>query len=244
VTFTDATIKASQTTQAYTYRVAAANVAGLSAYATSLPVAVNVVVPPAAPANLVAALQTGPSIVLTWTDNANNETGFVIQRAANGGAFAQIATVPAFSGTGTPPAFIDTVQAVATNTTYTYRVAATNAGGTSAFSNTASATVPALPMSPSNLILVNGPNKNKARSVILTWADNSNNETGFTIQRATNSLFTQGLTTTNVGANVTTFTQTSLSPNTQYWFRIRANNGTIVFTVWVNAVPFPITTNP
>jgi hypothetical protein len=244
VTFTDTTIKASQTTQSYTYRVAAGNVVGLSAYATSLPVAVAVVVPPAAPSGLVATLQTGPTIALTWTDNANNETGFVIQRSTNGGAFAQIATVPAFSGTGTPPAFIDTVQAVATNTTYSYKVAATNAGGTSAFSNIASAMVPALPMAPSNLILVNGPNKNKARSVILTWADNSNNETGFTIQRATNSVFTQGLTTATVGANVTTLTQTGLSANTQYWYRIRANNGTIIFTGWVNATPFPITTNP
>jgi phosphodiesterase/alkaline phosphatase D-like protein len=99
-------------------------------------------------------------------------------------------------------------------------------------------------MAPSSLTLVNGPNKNKLRSVILTWADNSNNETGFTIQRATNSLFTQGLTTVTVGANVTTLTQTSLSPNTQYWFRIRANNGTIIFTFWVNATPFPILTNP
>ena len=126
----------------------------------------------------------------------------MIQRSVNGGAFAQIAIAPAFSGTGTPPAFIDTVQALATNTTYSLRVAATNAGGTSAFSNTASATVPALPAAPSNLLLVNGPNKNKQRSVILTWADNSNNETGFTIQRATNSLFTQGLTTVTVAANV------------------------------------------
>ena len=80
--------------------------------------------------------------------------------------------------------------------------------------------------------------------MILTWSDNSSNETGFTIQRATNALFTQGLTTANVGANVTTLTQTGLTPNTQYWFRIRANNGTIIFTGWVNATPFPITTNP
>jgi hypothetical protein len=244
VAFTDTTIKAAQTTQAYTYRVAAANVAGLSAYATSLPVAVAVVVPPAGPANLVATLQTGPKIALTWTDNANNETGFMIQRSVNGGAYTQIATAPAFSGTGTPPAFIDTVQALTSNTTYSYKVAATNAGGTSAFSNTASATVPALPLAPSNLTAVNGANKNRARSVVLVWNDNASNETGFTIQRATNALFTQGLTTVTVGANVTTLTQTSLTANTQYWFRIRSNNGTIVFSNWVNATPFPITTNP
>jgi FtsP/CotA-like multicopper oxidase with cupredoxin domain len=244
VTFTDTTIKAAQTTQSYTYRVAAGNVAGLSAYVTSNTIAVGVVVPPAAPTNLVATLQAGPQVRLTWTDNAINETGFVIERSTDGVNFAQIATVPALSGTGTPPAFIDTVQAVATNTTYSYRVAATNAGANSAFSNTASATVPALPLAPSSLIAVNGPNKNRSRSVVLVWSDNSNNETGFTIQRATNALFTQGLTTVTVGANVTTITQTGLSANTQYWYRIRANNGTIIFTVWVNATPFPILTNP
>ncbi|MBP1599383.1 MAG: hypothetical protein H6Q05_4760, partial [Acidobacteria bacterium] len=36
----------------------------------------------------------------------------------------------------------------------------------------------------------------------------------------------------------------SLNPSTQYWFRIRANNGAIISTVWVNATPFPIRTNP
>jgi phosphodiesterase/alkaline phosphatase D-like protein len=91
---------------------------------------------------------------------------------------------------------------------------------------------------------MNGPNRNKQRSVILTRADNSTNETGFTIERATNALFTQALTTVTVAANTTTLTQTGLTPNTQYWFRIRANNGTIVFTTWVNASPLPITTNP
>jgi hypothetical protein len=137
-----------------------------------------------------------------------------------------------------------TVMPSFSDVTYSYRVAATNSAGNSTYSNTASAVVPALPAAPSNLIAVNGPDKNKARSVILVWSDNSNNETGFTIQRATNALFTQGLTTTNVGANVTTLTQTNLTLNTQYWYRIRANNGTFIFTTWVNATPFPIRTNP
>jgi phosphodiesterase/alkaline phosphatase D-like protein len=78
----------------------------------------------------------------------------------------------------------------------------------------------------------------------LNWIDNSNNETGFTIQRATNALFTQGLTTVTVPANTTTLNVTGLAKNTQYWFRIRANNGTFVFTTWMNATPFPILTNP
>jgi hypothetical protein len=104
--------------------------------------------------------------------------------------------------------------------------------------------VPALPVIPTNFTVVNGPVVKRMDSVILSWIDNSNNETGFTIQRATNSLFTQGLTTSTVGANVKTLNVTGLSKNTQYWFRIRANNGTIIYTTWMNANPFPITTLP
>jgi FtsP/CotA-like multicopper oxidase with cupredoxin domain len=244
VTFTDTTLKAAETAATYTYRVKAANVAGLSAPTNTVSVVVGVVAIPGAPTTLTATLQAGPLVQLTWTDNAVNETGFRIERSTNGGAFSFLALAWPLSTTGTVT-FNDTaVQPVATAQTYAYRVAAVNVGGTSAFTNTASVTEPALPAAPGSFGIVNGPNKNKQRSVILTWADNSNNETGFTIQRATNALFTQGLTTATVGANVTTLTQTSLTPNTQYWYRIRANNGTIVFTVWVNAAPFPITTNP
>jgi FtsP/CotA-like multicopper oxidase with cupredoxin domain len=244
VTFTDTTVRAATTPQTYTYRVAAANVAGNSGYSNPAAVAIGIVVPPAAPTNLTATLQAGPLVQLTWIDNAINETVFRIERSTNGGAFTLLATASALSTTGTVT-FNDTaVQPAATNVTYIYRVAAVNAGGTSAFTNTASLTEPALPAVPGNFAAVNGPNQNKQRSVILTWVDNSNNETGFTIQRATNSTFTQGLTTATVGANVTTLTQTGLSLNTQYWYRIRANNGTIIFTVWMNASPFPITTNP
>jgi phosphodiesterase/alkaline phosphatase D-like protein len=194
---------------------------------------------------MTAVLQAGPQAALTWVDNADNETGFVIERSTNGGAFSQIGTFAASAGTGSVVATVDaTAMPSFTNVTYTYRVAATNLVGTSVFSNTALVVVPALPAAPSNLTAVNGPNKNKARSVVLVWSDNSTNETGFTIQRATNSLFTQGLTTVTVPANITTLTQAGLTPNTQYWYRIRANNGTIIFTGWVNATPFPILTNP
>jgi hypothetical protein len=47
-----------------------------------------------------------------------------------------------------------------------------------------------------------------------------------------------------VAADVKTLTVTGLGVNTQYWFRIRANNGTIIYTAWMNATPFPIRTNP
>ena len=58
--------------------------------------------------------------------------------------------------------------------------------------------------------------------VILTWKDNSASETGFTIQRATDAGFTTGLTTFTVGKNVTTYTDTTNLPNTNYYYRVRA----------------------
>src|SRR5262249_55400581 len=60
--------------------------------------------------------------------------------------------------------------------------------------------------------------------VNLTWADNSANETGFTVDRATDNSFTVGLTTANLGANTTAYSATGLAAATTYFFRVRATN--------------------
>ena len=200
--------------------------------------------PPAAPSNLTALLQAGPQIRLTFRDNAANEIGFDLERSTNGGAFVRIARVPARNNTGSVTYLDTTVAAMATDTTYSYRVAAVNAAGISGFAVAAPVLLPALPVAPSNLTAINGPNSGNSRSVILSWTDNSGNETGFTIQRASNATFTSGLNSATVGADVTTLTQTGLSRNTGYWYRIRANNGAVVSSPWVDGTPFPITTNP
>ncbi len=231
----------------YLYRVVAQNTVGYGAEFPSMTVQ-SVSDPlvvgnkPAAPTTLTATLQAGPQISLTWNDVATNETGFVIQRSTSGGAFNQIATAPARSGTGSV-SYVDTTTLP--NTTYAYQVAAVNLAGTSAFVASAPVTIPAVPAAPSNFTAANGANGNgNSRSVVLRWTDNSANETSFTIQRATNAAFTSGLVSTTVAANAQTLTLTGLTRNTQYWFRIRTNNGTFVFSVWVNATPFPIRTNP
>ena len=60
----------------------------------------------------------------------------------------------------------------------------------------------------------------KNARVTLTWNDNSTNETGFTIQRATNAAFTAGLVTSTVGANVQTWSSGNVARNTPYYFRV------------------------
>jgi len=58
----------------------------------------------------------------------------------------------------------------------------------------------------------------------LGWADNSNNESGFTVERSPNG--TSGWTQiATVGANVTTYSSTGLTCSTTYYYRVRAYNG-------------------
>lgn len=97
----------------------------------------QVVSPPAAPSGLTAAPAGCTRIYLTWTDNASDESNYVVARSAStGGPYTQIATLPAdatsYSDTGVMP-----------NTAWYYVVHATNAGGSSTDSNEANATTPA-----------------------------------------------------------------------------------------------------
>ena len=56
------------------------------------------------------------------------------------------------------------------------------------------------------------------------WSDTSNNEQGFTIERALSSRFTNGRTQFQVGAGVTTYTDYPLDPLKRYYYRVQAFN--------------------
>ena len=238
--YTDATFR--WNSNAYAYRVVARNTIG---YGGEYPgMTVESISPEVAvlraPTGLAAGILGGPVRVnLTWTDNAANETGFVIERSLDGVAFSQVGTAPARNGTGTT-SFAD--PTVVLDTTYIYRVAAVNTAvaGQSAWSNVATTTVSA-PSAPSTVTAVVGPNQGGSRSVVLSWTDTSNNESGFVVQRATNATFTSGVASTNVAANATGATITGLSRNTNYYFRVWSTNA-LGPSAQVDAAPFPILT--
>ncbi len=130
------------TSTPYWYRVRAFNSQADSDYSNQAGVT-TLPSPPAAPSALTAKPLSGSLIALAWTDNATNETGFAIERAPDSagspGTWAQITTVSANVITYT------NVNLTA-NTTYWYRVRASNTGGFSPYSNQASATtLPNLP---------------------------------------------------------------------------------------------------
>jgi len=59
----------------------------------------------------------------------------------------------------------------------------------------------------------------------LSWTDNSGNEQGFSIERCTGNGCSNFAQIATVGANVTNFSNTGLSRNTWYRYRVRAFNG-------------------
>jgi FtsP/CotA-like multicopper oxidase with cupredoxin domain len=239
------------TSQTYFYRVFASNTVGdtavYSAPSIGFPTTTMdsefsntasagiVVVPPAAPTNMTAVAQAGPQALLTWTDNADNETGFVIERATGNGDFVALITVDLKIGTGSI-SYTDTT--VTPGNIYTYRVAAVNTAGMSAYGTSNQVSFPAPPEAPSPVTATASRPGDRRSWVTLTWA-NVANETGYTIQRSTNALFTANLVTNTIGANTTLYRTSNLLRNTPYYFRVRAYNG-VGPSAWANAVPFPI----
>ena len=99
---------------------------------------------PAAPSELRARiLADGLKITLLWDDNSEDEEQFILERssASSEGPWGVAALLPADSTEYNDSGLSDSV-------TYWYRVAATNAAGTSTYSNVASGTASVFPGPP------------------------------------------------------------------------------------------------
>ncbi len=90
---------------------------------------------PAAPTSLTATAASSSQINLAWKDNATNETGYGIQRSTDGSTFSTVATLGANS-----TSFASTN--LSADTTYYFRVIATNASGSSAYASASARTLP------------------------------------------------------------------------------------------------------
>ena len=197
-------------------------------------------VPPKAPTGL-AAVQSGngnkKTNTLSWTDNAANETGYLVQRSATAtGPWTTIATLPA-NNTATPIArtYADVIGN--TNNAYYYQVLALNTVGDTQtegfptitrFSATTDVvvvgTLPIVtPAAPAGLTatIQAGP------QIQLAWKDNAVNETGFVIERSTDGggTFTALVTIGAInGTGNAGFSDTAVSAGVTYVYRVAAVN--------------------
>ena len=189
--------------------------------------------PPSAPSGLSVTVISYSQINLSWTDTSSNEMGFYVDRASNSGFSSNLVTTPVgpnvttFSALGLLP-----------NTTYYFQVRAYGSGGPSGNSNMASATtLQVAPAAPSGLT----PSVISTAQINLTWTDNSSNEDGFYIDRASDSGFSSNVLTSTVGANIRTFSAMGLSASSTYYFRVRAYNS---MGPSANSAPASATTLP
>ena len=125
-------------------------------------------------------------------------------------------------GTITGTTYADSGLSAATQYCYTI-VAYDNAGNDSSASSqicvTTLSSSPSDPAPPSNLAATIV----TATFVTINWQDNSNNELGFQIQRAT-SIDGPWSVIGTAGANVTSFTDRGVSPNITYYYEVAAFN--------------------
>jgi hypothetical protein len=190
--------------------------------------------PPNAPSNLVGQFIPTPlSVQLTWTDNSNNENGFIIERESLGpDAFVVIDTALANANL-----FIDNTVSYAT---YNYRIKAYNTFGQSTYSNVAQIIVP--------VELTSFKASLKDAGVLLEWVTATEiNNMGFEIQRNLSDIwetigFVEGKGTTSEITNYHFFNDLSefnYSAKLEYRLKQIDYNGTLTYseTVEVEFIP-------
>jgi len=152
-------------------------------------------------------------IRINWTFNDADPTNFKVSRSTNPtSGYTVIATLP-----GSDRAYID--ASITKNTTYYYKVATVGTCGETTSPSYFTGFAPDIPAKATSVtVTTNGTNN----GFIINWTDNSNNETGFIVERSIQGQ--AGVTNFNVGPNVTTFSDNSVLACVNYTYTIRARN--------------------
>jgi hypothetical protein len=191
------------------YRVMAWNDIGDSVFSAELLVWTR----PTAPSDLTATVINEREVDLHWVDHSNTELSFALQRKHN-------PEDPWLDGFAMTDANMTTFRDVyvVEDTTYTYRVRATNLQGYSDPANEVTVTTPhlTLPAAPTNLQAT----ALDATRVRLTWEDNAYNESYYKIEQKTGAGTWYQLTQHGYQDCMIE----GLAAKTMYSFRVRATN--------------------
>jgi hypothetical protein len=209
--YTDTTCAAPS---AYTYRVVALGPGG-DAASGAVPIRFDVAL---APTIGLATATSSTTVSVAWTQNAPDAVSATVYRSTDDVTFTPVATPAPTDGSWED-------SGLTPETTYHYRVTATNLIGESVQSASATATTAPAPLIPPDAAPTGfAAGTATYNSVPLTWSCAATNETGFKIWRSTSNTFPGGAATYLPAANATSFTATGLSASTTYYFWIAATN--------------------
>jgi|GEM_PF-576159 len=170
--------------------------------------------PAGAPGPLVVSAVATTSVGLSWQDNAADETGFAVERAAGRPLAFEAVAALAPNATGYADA------GLLPNTTYYYRVKMTRSSGAPAYSPIAQTqTLPVITSAPALLTA----RPLSPTQVGLQWQDHSADETGFQVERSKDAAG-PFVAVARVAAGATGYTDEGLSAGTKYLYRVRAVN--------------------
>ncbi|GAA4154726.1 hypothetical protein GCM10022217_12120 [Chryseobacterium ginsenosidimutans] len=179
---------------------------------------------------VTAGATPSSSLTVNWSDNATNETNYVLERSPNGTAFSVIATLPAnttsYNEVGLTP-----------NTQYYYRVKAMNATESSVYTSNTSITTPPIPAAPTQAANPTPANGNvnvelSSGNLLLKWTG-STNTTSYSVYFGTDPLNLNNVATVPYSATPS-YQLSNLNTATNYYWRIDANNslGLATGNVW------------
>jgi hypothetical protein len=207
----------------YSFRIKAINSITASPYISNS----NIKMSPAKPSNFITGQVTSNGINFTWLDNSVDESNFEIEKCVGSGCtnFVPMSNSPiaaqsqSYSATG-----------LLENTTYQFRVRATNNDGQSTY--LIGPYISTSLAEPSNLIV----GSTTDLSINLSWTENSGVETGYEVQRCLGSGCSSfiALSGSPFATNSTMINDSGLSPSTIYKYRIRSITGTFSSS-WLNS---------
>jgi hypothetical protein len=179
-------------------------------------------VSPNAPSGLGATAISATSILLNWTNNATNQTGFHLDRATDSNFTQNLITEAVPSSASS---YTDVAPGLSPGSTYYYRVRAANGAGDSGNSNVAAVTIPLPPPAPTNQQIT----AITTNEIDLRWQDNAGHRADdYAILRAVNHgpftrVATLPATSRTPPSNYSWF-DTGLTPGTRYDYLIEALN--------------------
>jgi titin len=168
--------------------------------------------PPAAPSGLTGAVVSATEVLVTWQDNATNESEYRVMRSVDGGAFAQL------GGALAPNSVTKIDDGCVPGRTYQYRVDAVGPGGTAP---SGTVTVPFLvAAAPSGVTAT----ATSSTTIRVAWTSSAPDAVSFAVYRSADGV-TFAPTPVGTGdAPATSHDDAGLAPSTTYHYRVTVAN--------------------